>query len=261
MNADQAWQAALNQLQLEMPKSTFETWVRDVELFGYEDGVFTLSTPNDYACQWLEGRLSSTCRRLLTGLMNRSVDVQFVVESLAENDGETPEIVETGDSQLAASDSDHAAHLELVHASLREAIIGPGIVPVPGYFRRWVPYLGSYLSWIYIAFRQVFFLSTGSKQINHTTFEVKPSAGAYWAGIDRKLFRQHMDDWMLGWFLEKDADKEHHYHFRLSMPLTPGDAEALLAWLLEANPDEPLSTEVALLEVWAQKICTAEETG
>jgi len=36
MKAEQAWQAALGQLQMEMPKATFDTWVRDTELVAYE---------------------------------------------------------------------------------------------------------------------------------------------------------------------------------------------------------------------------------
>ena len=37
MKAKQAWQAALGQLQMEMPKAAFDTWVRDAELISYED--------------------------------------------------------------------------------------------------------------------------------------------------------------------------------------------------------------------------------
>jgi chromosomal replication initiator protein len=79
MKADQAWQAALGQLQMEMSKSTFDTWVRDAELVAYEDGTFILGVQNAYARDWLEGRLSSTIKRLLTGLMNRSIETRFVV--------------------------------------------------------------------------------------------------------------------------------------------------------------------------------------
>jgi chromosomal replication initiator protein len=79
MKAEQAWQAALGQLQMEMPKATFDTWVRDTELVAYEDGVFMVGVHNPYARDWLEGRLSSTATRLLTGLMNRTVEVRFTV--------------------------------------------------------------------------------------------------------------------------------------------------------------------------------------
>jgi len=79
MKAEQAWQAAVGQLQMEMPKAAFNTWVRDAELVSYEDGSFMLGVRNAYARDWLESRLSSTVKRLLTGMMNRSVEVRFVV--------------------------------------------------------------------------------------------------------------------------------------------------------------------------------------
>ncbi len=79
MKAEQAWQAALGQLQMEMPKATYDTWVRDAELVAYEDGAFVIGVPNAYARDWLESRLSSTATRLLTGMMNRTVEVRFIV--------------------------------------------------------------------------------------------------------------------------------------------------------------------------------------
>jgi chromosomal replication initiator protein len=79
MRADQAWQATLGQLQLEMPRAAYDTWVREAELVSYEDGSFIIGVHNAYARDWLESRLCSTVTRLLTGIMNRSVGVRFVV--------------------------------------------------------------------------------------------------------------------------------------------------------------------------------------
>jgi chromosomal replication initiator protein len=79
MRPDQAWQAALGQLQLEMNKANFETWVRDAEMVSYEDGEFIIGVKNAYARDWLSERLSSTVVRILTGVMNRTVQVRFVV--------------------------------------------------------------------------------------------------------------------------------------------------------------------------------------
>jgi chromosomal replication initiator protein len=62
-----------------MPKGTYDTWVREAELVAYEDGAFVIGANNAYARDWLEGRLKSTITRLLTGMMNRSVEVRFVV--------------------------------------------------------------------------------------------------------------------------------------------------------------------------------------
>lgn len=92
MNAQQAWQAARGQLQMEMPKAAFDTWVRNAEFLSYEDGSFILGVPNAYARDWLQSRLSSTVTRLLTGMMNRTVEVRFVVW---QNGQKPPEIQET----------------------------------------------------------------------------------------------------------------------------------------------------------------------
>jgi chromosomal replication initiator protein len=87
MDAEKAWQSALGQLQMEMPKASFNTWVRDTQIFSYDDGLFTIGVRNAYARDWLESRLSSTVTRLLMGIMNRTVDVAFVVN--ANGNGET----------------------------------------------------------------------------------------------------------------------------------------------------------------------------
>jgi len=100
MDAEQAWQAALGQLQMEMPKASFDTWVRDTQLLNFQDGQFTVSVRNAYARDWLESRLSSTVTRLLMGMMNCSVGVQFIVgETAAEpaTESEVPGRFATGE--------------------------------------------------------------------------------------------------------------------------------------------------------------------
>ncbi len=79
MQAEQVWQATLGQLQLEMSKGTFETWVRDTTLLAYEDGACIVGVPNAYAKDWLENRLLSTVKRILVSILGRTVEVRFVV--------------------------------------------------------------------------------------------------------------------------------------------------------------------------------------
>jgi len=79
MQTEQIWQAALGQLQMEIPKSTFDTWVRGTSLLTHEDGSYVVGVNNAYAKDWLENRLSGAVRRTLTGIVGRSVEVRFVV--------------------------------------------------------------------------------------------------------------------------------------------------------------------------------------
>jgi chromosomal replication initiator protein len=79
MQPEQIWQTALGQLQMEIPKSTFETWVRGTTLLTHEDGSYVVGVSNAYAKDWLENRLSGAVRRTLSGIVGRTVEVRFVV--------------------------------------------------------------------------------------------------------------------------------------------------------------------------------------
>ena len=83
MNAEQAWQSVLGQLQMEMPRASFDTWVRNTKPVSYQNGTLTIGVHNAYARDWLESRLASTVSRLLVGIMNASVAVNFIVNGNA----------------------------------------------------------------------------------------------------------------------------------------------------------------------------------
>ena len=92
MQAERLWQAALGQLQVEMPRAKFETWIRDAELLSYEDGEFVIGVKNAFARDWLHDRLRPTIKQVLGGIAGRTVDVRFVVwEQQAPVSAPTPE--------------------------------------------------------------------------------------------------------------------------------------------------------------------------
>ena len=79
MNSQTAWEAALGQLQMDMPRSSYETWVRNAELVSYELDTFTIGVQNAFTRDWLDNRLKTTVCRFLSGLMNRPQSVEFIV--------------------------------------------------------------------------------------------------------------------------------------------------------------------------------------
>jgi chromosomal replication initiator protein len=85
-NVEQAWQSVLGQLQLEMPRASFDTWVRDTKPVKYEQGLLTVSVRNAYARDWLESRLAPTVNRHLIGIMNSNVAVNFVVSQSIDDE-------------------------------------------------------------------------------------------------------------------------------------------------------------------------------
>jgi chromosomal replication initiator protein DnaA len=69
----------MGQLQMEMSKAAFDTWISNAELVSYERDIYTIGVQNAYARDWLESRLTSTVSRLLTGLTGQPQSVRFVV--------------------------------------------------------------------------------------------------------------------------------------------------------------------------------------
>lgn len=74
------WDITRSHLRLQLPRSTYETWVRDTVCLAYEDGAFVVGVGNAYAKDWLSLRLRPLIKRTLAGIVGRAVDVTFVVE-------------------------------------------------------------------------------------------------------------------------------------------------------------------------------------
>ena len=93
MNAAQAWRAVIGQLQMELSKASFDTWVKDTNFIEFDDenGILHLGANNAYACDWLESRLKTTVINKLSGMLARPIDVTFrvwapvVAEQLVDN--------------------------------------------------------------------------------------------------------------------------------------------------------------------------------
>jgi hypothetical protein len=73
------WIAAKSQLQLELSKAIYDTWVRDVELIEFGGETIMLGATNDYARDWLTDRLNSKVERIITGIIGKEIKVKFVV--------------------------------------------------------------------------------------------------------------------------------------------------------------------------------------
>src|SRR5512135_2837649 len=80
MNAHDIWHATLGELQLQMTRATFDTWVRPTHAINYQDGAMVVGVHSPYAKEWLENRLNTTIQRTVTGIVGKSVEVRYVVK-------------------------------------------------------------------------------------------------------------------------------------------------------------------------------------
>ena len=90
MDTQQAWQATLGQLQMDMPKASYDTWVRDSRFISERENQITIGVNNAYARDWLENRLKTTAERLLTSILGREQDLIFIVQTSEEEIKDEP---------------------------------------------------------------------------------------------------------------------------------------------------------------------------
>jgi chromosomal replication initiator protein len=79
MDAKRAWEATLGELELQMTKATFDTWLKNTNFVSYEDGTFVVGVPNAYAKDWLRHRLLSTIKETLTRIAGETVEIKFAL--------------------------------------------------------------------------------------------------------------------------------------------------------------------------------------
>ena len=81
LNLKQIWTAALGELQVGLPRSTYDTWFKDTQVLSEEDDVFLIGVPNAFAREWLENKFRPQVRTTLQHLLGRTVDVRFVTSA------------------------------------------------------------------------------------------------------------------------------------------------------------------------------------
>ncbi|MBK8433951.1 MAG: chromosomal replication initiator protein DnaA [Chloroflexi bacterium] len=79
MSPQNAWKATLGELELQMTKATFNTWLKDARLLASENEQYLIGVRNDYAKDWLENRLQETILRTLVSIIGHPVELRFTV--------------------------------------------------------------------------------------------------------------------------------------------------------------------------------------
>ena len=80
INARKIWLAALGQLQLEIPRPNYETWLKPTIPSSLENDTLIISTPSPFAAEMLEKRLSGTIHRTVSRVAGRDLTVEFTVQ-------------------------------------------------------------------------------------------------------------------------------------------------------------------------------------
>lgn len=80
MTPQDAWNAAYNQLELQLDRASFDTWLRPAVFLGCESDVYIIGIGNPYARDMLQYRLYRNIHRVLADVIQQDdVELRFVV--------------------------------------------------------------------------------------------------------------------------------------------------------------------------------------
>jgi len=77
--AHRVWDTALGQLQLQVTRPNFDTWLKDTVGLGTENGSFIVGTPSDFVSEWLSAKMGPVIAKTVSGILGRPVTLRFQV--------------------------------------------------------------------------------------------------------------------------------------------------------------------------------------
>jgi len=135
-SAQEIWEAALGELQLQINNPNYQTWLQGTEGIEFRDGHFYIGTPNTFVAEYLEKNQRSLIEKTLIGLIKSHVTAHFQVSSIQPEptDGyayrETPQAI---DSHISAFNPKYTfdsfvvgSSNQLAYAAAQAAAQNPG---------------------------------------------------------------------------------------------------------------------------------------
>ena len=79
--AQQVWEATLGELQIQVSKSNYRTWLEKTVGLSYQDNQFVVGVPNTFVAEYLDKKQRSLIEKTLIGVTGRDLKVLFQVDT------------------------------------------------------------------------------------------------------------------------------------------------------------------------------------
>ncbi len=80
MNLDELWKAALGEIELQVSKANFRTWLQNTSITDKKGGVVTIAVPNSFTKEWLENKYHKFILRSLRNLESEIKEVNYQIK-------------------------------------------------------------------------------------------------------------------------------------------------------------------------------------
>lgn len=259
MNAssiDDAWEMVLGQLQSEMDKTSFETWVRPLKPVSFRDGVFTVGARNTYGRDWVDARLRSRLTSMLEGMLPAPIRLKMTVvnEFFHENDESQtmgkkfpgtsfPDNVLLDDGGVEAEPSKERTRgesssrkilLARAYGSERARVIQPerGLFLTLYFFEHWLPLIGHSAMAVILATRSLCFWNPKTGELRNRV-ETDMAEIAAKANVSVRTVKD---------VLSSELVKKYFLRYTVRRMMTPNGIRTAGITLL-VRMDDPLTPE------------------
>jgi chromosomal replication initiator protein len=79
--AQDIWTTALGQLQLQVSKLNYKTWLERTKALSFQDDNLVVSAPNSFVSEYLDKNLRSLIEKTLIGIVQKEIKISFNIES------------------------------------------------------------------------------------------------------------------------------------------------------------------------------------
>lgn len=99
-NINDLWDLALKHIKEKISRPSFETWLENTKAEAIDNNTLTISTPNEFAKDWLQERYTELINNILIEVTGAELEVKFVIpeEEAAESIQATPKSASQGNS-------------------------------------------------------------------------------------------------------------------------------------------------------------------
>lgn len=261
-NHHDAWQMVLGQLNAEMSRVDFKTWVSPIEPLGFNGNPdkFRLAVKNDMNKRLINSRLNSRISRLLSGLYKRDIEVEVIVENPfvnGEGEFDTPANDEQDQKYTPKEDkprekaksqsrdqnrkeedlpvtTKRKVVLQQAYGSERANIVQPdkGLFVTKYFLDHWLPLLGHSALIVVMTIRKVCYWNpyTGEKR---NIFETEMGELAEQACISVRTLKT---------VLKNDLIKRYFIRYNVRRVMTPNGIRTA-GIRLQVRMDDPLTPE------------------
>ncbi|MDP3004017.1 MAG: chromosomal replication initiator protein DnaA [Candidatus Azambacteria bacterium] len=80
MELNELWKAALGEIELQVSRANFKTWLQNTSIADKKDGVVTIAVPNSFTKEWLENKYHKFILKSLRNLESEIKEVNYQIK-------------------------------------------------------------------------------------------------------------------------------------------------------------------------------------